>query len=364
MLLSACAHDNSPRYQPPVQLNDGIQTGHLAAVGLDTQSITDLLNNSDNYKEQHSLLVYKDGLLVLEEYFFGNNDVIHFEQGVIRDSSPAHHQWTADKKHYVASVNKALTSTLTGIALEQLNLSVDSKMADLLPQQYREFFDDRHKTQLTIEDVLTMQLGFEWDEWGSDDLVQLWQSTDFTRFVLSRANKGPGAGLGSGVEWRYNSAGPNMLLRGLANQLEQPLRQWADDNFYAKLGITDYDWQSQPGGYPEGSARMLMRPRDMLKVGITYLNQGQWQGEQVIPKAWVKAVSTVQASSETGDYSYLFWLREVAGKRYYSADGDGGQYINIFPDDNMVIVMTQGNYLQWPVYVKQAEAIMGLVLPP
>ena len=102
----------------------------------------------------------------------------------------------------------------------------------------------------------------------------------------------------------------------------------------------------------------------MLKVGITYLNKGKWQGEQVIPAKWVEAVSTVQATSEAGDYSYLFWLRELNGIRYISADGDGGQYINIFPEQNMVIVMTGGSYLEWPVYSKQAVGIMtSLVLP-
>ncbi len=61
-------------------------------------------------------------------------------------------------------------------------------------------------------------------------------------------------------------------------------------NFYSKLGITDYAWESQPDGIPEGGARMDMRPRDMLKVGVTYLNNGVWAGEQVIPTQWVEEV--------------------------------------------------------------------------
>jgi hypothetical protein len=62
----------------------------------------------------HSLLVYKDGLLVLEEYFFGNNDNIQFENNITRDRTPPPVQWDRDKKHYIASVNKALTATETG----------------------------------------------------------------------------------------------------------------------------------------------------------------------------------------------------------------------------------------------------------
>ncbi|MFT4927926.1 MAG: CubicO group peptidase (beta-lactamase class C family) [Phenylobacterium sp.] len=373
LLLSACSVNY---YHPPPQLNDGIQTGELSAVGLDSSQMDVLLDkaNSGQYQQLHSLLIYKDGLLVVEQYFAGNNDVIQFENNVTRDSSAPPIQWSRDKKHYVASVNKALTSTVAGITLDKLNIPVDTKMSALLPPQYQDFFavvnGNENATQLTVKDVLSMQTGFVWDEWAGDSLVKLWQSKNFTAHLLNQPNNGPGK------DFKYNSAGPNMLLRALDHQLKlhhkPSLRSWADQQFYAKLGITDYDWQSQPDGYPEGSARMLMRPRDMLKVGITYLNGGQWQGEQVIPADWVKAVSTVQSSSDAGDYSYLFWLRTLKGKergkeqgkeiRYLSADGDGGQYINIVPSENMVIVMTQGNYFEWPVYSKQAQEIMGLVL--
>ena len=203
-----------------------------------------------------------------------------------------------------------------------------------------------------------MQLGFVWDEWGSNDLALLWQSTDFTDFVLSRNNNGPQSA------WVYNSASPNMLLRGLDNMVPGSIRDWAHTNFYSKLGITDYDWQSQPDGLPEGAARMHMRPRDMLKVGITYLDNGVWDGMQIIPTNWVNEVSTVQVNGFAGDYSYFFWMRQLNGVDYISADGDGGQYINIFPDQNMVIVMTQGNYLGWPLYVNQADDMMGNYILP
>jgi len=89
-----------------------------------------------------------------------------------------------------------------------------------------------------------------------------------------------------------------------------------------------------------------------------------WNGEQVIPAAWVEAVSQVQVVTSSGDYSYFFWLRNLNGVSYLSAEGDGGQFINIFPEQNMVIVMTQGNYLEWPLYVNQADEIMGTYILP
>ncbi len=65
-----------------------------------------------------------------------------------------------------------------------------------------------------------------------------------------------------------------------------------------------------------------------------------------------------QATSPAGDYGYYFWLRQQDGISYYTAEGDGGQYIAVFPTLDMVLVLTQGNYLQWPVYKAQADRII------
>ncbi|MFT7274466.1 MAG: CubicO group peptidase (beta-lactamase class C family) [Cyclobacteriaceae bacterium] len=338
-------------YHRPVQISDGLTTGTLEDVNLDPLFIQGMMNNlySESYKEVHSVLVYKSGKLVLEEYYFGNNDTIQFENGIKVDNTPAPIQWSRTEKHYVASVNKALTSTVIGIALDQHNVAITDRISPYLPQ-YSEYFTDPNKGDLDFEDCLTMTAGFTWDEWSSNDLALLWASDEFGDFLLSRNN------LGAQSEWRYNSALPNLMLKAIDEMVEGNVRDWADQNFYQKLGITDYNWQSQPDGYPEGSARMFIRPRDMLKVGITYLNGGVWNGEQVIPSSWVDAC--FESKVPAGDYSYYFWLRTLDGVTYLSADGDGGNYINIFPEQDMVVVFTQGLYLKWPTYFNQADDMM------
>jgi len=349
----------SYEYSEPVQLNDGINVSTLADVNMDNQQIQngmDLLFR-DGYQEIHSILIFKDNHLVLEEYLFGNNDTIQFEKGIVVDHNPDHIQWSRTEKHYVASVNKALTSTLVGIALDQNAISIDDKIVDYLPD-YAQYFDDPSKATLDFEDCLTMTSGLQWDEWGDDDLALLWKSEDFADFVLKRTSFGPG------FEWRYNSALPNLLIKCIDNMEGGGVREWAHQNFYAKLGIEDYAWQSQPDGYPEGAARMFIRSRDMLKIGITYLNNGMWNGTQIIPESWVNGCFQLKESTSAGDYSYYFWLRSLGDVHYLSADGDGGNYINIFPEQNMVVVVTQGNYLKWPFYVNQVEDLMGNYILP
>lgn len=347
-------------YQKPVQFDDGIDVGTLLEVGLDTAQIQKLMNKmaKPGYRDLHSILIYKAGKLVLEEYYYGNHDTINFEGGVIRDKRPAPIWWSRNEKHYTASVNKALTSTVTGIVLDKYGIETDSYLKDYLPE-YASYFDGNvNKSAVTFHHALNMTLGFQWDEWGSNDLSLLWKSADFADFLLSRNNNGPGS------TWYYNSASPNVILKCLENIVDEPIRKWADINFYSKLGITDYRWQYQPDGYPEGAARMYLRPRDMLKIGITYLDNGKWKGEQVIPETWIEKCLTVQQNTSSGRYSHFFWIRQLNEITYLSADGDGGNYINIFPDQNMVVVITQGNYLQWPLYVNQANDIMGNYIFP
>ncbi len=346
-------------YYPPVQLNDGIATGTLKDANMDRQLVQNLMEKvqGDGYKEIHSVLVYHKDMLVLEEYLFGNNDTIQFENDITVDRSPAPIQWSRKDKHYVASVNKTFTSTLVGMALNQYGHSVEDKISDFLPQ-YSAYFEDPNKAALDFEDCLTMTAGFQWDEWGDTDLARLWKSDDFGDFVLRRSNAG------SGSEWRYNSALPNLMLKALDEMVDGSVREWADANFYQKLGIRDYKWQSQPDGYPEGAARMFIRPRDMLKIGITYLNNGRWNDQQVIPASWVSECFQVKEQTTSGDYSYHFWIRNLADTEYLSADGDGGNYINVFPSLDMVVVITQGLYLKWPLYVTQSDDMMKNFIIP
>jgi CubicO group peptidase (beta-lactamase class C family) len=327
-----------------------------AEKGLNEQLLHQLLLQIQNkakpgYRQIHSLLLYKSGALVVEHYQKGNNDFINFEQGIKLIKGQQDYVWSADKPHYVASVTKAVTATLTGIALKQTGLTVDATLAQLLPQ-HPVITAEPLKAGISLHQLLSMQAGFVWDEWAGDDLVKLWQQRVFVDYLLQKPNSGPGK------NWAYNSALPNLVLELLQHQLKQPLQPWAKQQLFDKLGFSQYRWDAQPNAVPEGAARLWLTPRDMLKLGVLYLQQGQWQGEQLLPSGWVQQMTSRHASSAAGDYGYYFWLRQQDGVSYYTAEGDGGQYIAVFPTLDMVLVLTQGNYLQWPVYKAQADAII------
>ena len=124
------------------------------------------------------------------------------------------------------------------------------------------------------------------------------------------------------------------------------------------LGIENTQWSQFPGGVWDGSGSFFMTPRDMIKFGAAYLNNGLWDGERIIPSNWVEKSSTPYRNnidikipgedSGKNDYGYTWWISEFSHSgdkiKMFRAGGWGGQEIMIFPELEMVVVFTGGNY--------------------
>ncbi len=135
-----------------------------------------------------------------------------------------------------------------------------------------------------------------------------------------------------------------------------PLAEYAAENLFKPLGITDYRWQSFPNA-PQmafASSFLHLRPRDMAKIGQMMLQQGMWNGKQVVSAQWVKesTEASVQVPVDYGagfqntGYGYLWWrgtFTKGNTEAFYSA-GAGGQFIFIMPSIDTVVVMTGSNF--------------------
>ncbi|WP_440905997.1 serine hydrolase domain-containing protein [Catenovulum sp. SX2] len=322
---------------------------------------TNGLNGQQSYQELHALLIYRNEQLLYEQYYKGNQDYINFEQGIKRVKSSRIKQWQYDDLHYIASVNKSLTAIFIGILLEEFSLSADS----LISQHYQ-FSPQQLATcpvlqQLTFAHLLSMQSPWQWDEWQGDDLINLWQQTDFNQYLLSKPCK-------STLSWQYNSAIPNFLLNLFDNKLRQQqqisIQTYLDKEFFQPLKIKNYLWVQQPNGVVEGSARMHMQARDLAKIGQLILNQGKYAGQQIVSANWLKHMTQPQQATEAGDYGYFIWLREYAGEPAWVMEGDGGQYLIILPELAAVVVIFQGNYLDWPLYHAQSKELLSQYVVP
>jgi CubicO group peptidase (beta-lactamase class C family) len=153
-----------------------------------------------------------------------------------------------------------------------------------------------------------------------------------------------------------------MVLLGeiIKNAANMDIEAFSRKYLFDPLGTDSVSWAIRyPNGMIETAGGLEITPRDMLKIGVTFLKNGQWNGQQIISKHWVEKSSTSfsgnrginvpgEASGRLG-YSYSWWTKTYykSGKRVnmYSASGWGGQHIMVLPELNTVVVFTGGNYV-------------------
>ncbi len=348
-------------YQPPENINDGLDVGTLEEVGIDLELIEEAVNdiNRGRYREVHSMLIFKDGKLVLEEYFEGHR----YEW-----DAPNHHgelvTWNRSMIHDIHSVTKSITSACIGIAVDHDFIdSVDQSIFDYLPEH--QHLNTDGKDQITIEHLLTMTPGLQWMEWNApyssrdNPIIEIW-------FQDEEQNKHPftfvleGALIDEpGTSFRY--FGGNQIVLGgiIENATTMDIDEFSEEYLFEPLGIDYFDWWLRyPSGVIEAAGGLKMTSRDMVKIGVTYLNNGVWNGERIISEEWVEKSATPYGDNKGIDvpgtdqrnvgYSYSWWIKTFSDSDeeidMFCAVGWGGQNICVFPDLNAVVVFTGGTY--------------------
>ncbi len=159
-----------------------------------------------------------------------------------------------------------------------------------------------------------------------------------------------------GAKWNYSSALPHLLSAVLTKASGTNTLAFARHALFDPLGAVIGQWDQDPKGYYCGGSEICMTPRDMAKFGYLYLNNGEWNGKQIVPTAWVRA-STQQTNS--AHYGFLWWLDTFEGYPIYFAQGLGGQHIVVVPDLDAVVVTTS-----WlPTHISALTFIKLHVLP-
>jgi CubicO group peptidase (beta-lactamase class C family) len=102
-------------------------------------------------------------------------------------------------------------------------------------------------------------------------------------------------------------------------------------------------WPKDPQGNSIGGWGLMLKPRDMARFGYLYLNGGEWDGEQIIPRQWVED----SISPHTPGYGYQWWLRDVNDVFVFSAVGQGGQHIFCIPEKDLVVVVASKMGSRW-----------------
>jgi CubicO group peptidase (beta-lactamase class C family) len=357
----AAACGPAPALGIPPQTGDGWQTADPASVRLDPRKLDRAAARirDGTYQNVHSLLVVRDGKLVFEEYFRGytwnysgdqyRGDFVDFDR---------------DTRHNLASVTKSFTSALVGIAIDQgLIGGVGDKVFSFFPQ-YTSLQGDG-KDQLTLDHLLTMRSGLEWNESevpyddARNDLIRLFRVQDPIAYILSKplvANPGQ--------DWYYSGGNTNLLGEVIRSSTGQRMDTFAEQYLFAPLGITNYQWDHINAETIHASGNLQLRPRDMAKFGLLYLNGGVWNGQRIVSQEWVEASTRPHAALSGGGYGYQWWLRSYdygsESAPCFFAAGWGGQRIHVFPALDMVVVFTGGNYISED---PAGEIIASFILP-
>ena len=350
LLAGGWACGPAPTSPVPPQTGDGWQTASPAEVGLDAGKLGQAVARirGRTYDNVHSLLIVKEGKLVFEEYFPGyawsyageghRGDLVDFDR---------------DTLHNLASVTKSFTSALVGIAIDQGAIrGADQTVFSFYPE-YAHLKDGR-KDGITLEHLLTMTSGLEWNEMelpysnGRNDLVQLFSMPDPVEYILAKPVVAE-----PGTAWYYSGGNTNVLGEVIRQATGQRMDAFAGQHLFAPLGIVDYEWDFINADMIHASGNLRLRPRDMAKFGYLYLNGGVWNGRQIVSQAWVETSTQAHATPRWADgYGYQWWLRTYhSGPDVvdaFCAAGWGGQEIIVFPDLGMVVVLTGGNYVDEP----------------
>jgi CubicO group peptidase (beta-lactamase class C family) len=354
VLITVSGYQLPPRstayhYTKPIQYNDGLATDELVNVGMDSSRIVELTKRilADSFPNVHSLLIYKDGKLVYENYFAGRDQQHGKRLGYIEHS--------ANQLHDCRSISKSVVSACIGIALQQgLINSIDDPITHYFPEL--QYCSDSVKKTITIRHLLTMSSGLLWNEigtYGSPFNPETQMSMRFrpARYILGRSMAAQ-----PGTVWNYNGGNTQLLAEIITRKTGLPIDQFADSYLFKPMGITQYEWVNLVfKKEPSAASGLRLTSRDMLKFGLLYLNKGRWNGIQLLDSNWVAQSFTSRIERKSlgfgirnGGYGYQFWTYKDSVNaqpvNIVEAKGNGGQSVFVCSAYNLVMVTTAGNY--------------------
>lgn len=354
------------RYAPPPALDDGWTVASAEEAGFDAERLGAMvaeLSSTDPRDRRprliHAVLAAHKGRLVVEEYFYG---------------------YDRETTHDTRSLGKVFAPTLIG-ALQQEGKAIDADVRPIPPllEEAGAELGDPRKATIDLGHLMTFTSGLDCDEngasAGSED--RMWEQEAESNFWLFTARlpllHEPGE------RYAYCSGSINLVGSSIASAGGKPIIELFDELIADPLSFGPYHWNLTPNGTAYLGGGPYMRPRDILKIGVMFAQDGKWNGEQVIDPAWTREATEakIAISPETtgmteeefsntyfgGRQAYEWRIDEVrAGERIYpsyEATGNGGQVLVVVPELDLVVLFMGGNYRQGGVWGRWRNQVVG-----
>lgn len=234
------------------------------------------------------------------------------------------------------STSKSVTSAIFGIAIDKRYIEdVDEPISTYFPQILK--YGSEYKNQITIWNLLTHTTGLDvsdtanWDAWLASD--------NWINYVLDKP-----AVSKPGTVFNYFTGNTHLLSAIISQSTGQTTYDFGKKYLFDKLDMNSVQCTTDSQGISDGGNGFAMDIHDMAKFGQLYLNNGVWEGEQIISSEWIEQSTTLQFDRLSGsaDYGYQWWVRTFGDQNYpaYFAQGHYGQYIFVVPDLELVVAFT------------------------
>jgi CubicO group peptidase (beta-lactamase class C family) len=362
--LAACGPSSPP--EPPVEETTAVswpgkdwEGSTPEQEGLDAQAIAQLDEEFRAGKHGYvdSMLIIRNGRMAFEAYYENDYQTINADR-VRGESGPWnyydvtwHPFYKGSELHTIQSSTKSFMSALVGIAIARGELpGVGATLGELLP--HREIADPK-KAAITLENILTMTPGFEWEEdvsyWDPrNDAVLVESTDDWVGYLLAKPLVKD-----QGTTYKYNSTNTQLMSEMVSTATGRALDEYAEELLFGPIGIENYFWKDSPEGFKDAAGGMYLTPRDFARFALLYEREGEWDGERILPAEWV-ANSAQPHVRDTGPedpdfdvgYGYQWWVYNDGsdgGPPMYGSWGWGGQFALIVPELDLIGVFTGWN---------------------
>lgn len=255
----------------------------------------------------------------------------------------------ANFPHYQMSITKSYTAMAVGRAMQLGYLTMED-----LDRPVVSFLDEIDSSRLvtgaaeiTLAEAMNMHSGVRIDPDKAKRLMQnREQLLGQGQIQAYLANSAPIPA--SPREYKYQASDPSMTMQVVEAAVPGTAREFIETELLAKMGITNFAWQDDVSGLPKSAAGSSMRSRDMLKWGMLVMNDGRWNDQQLLPTEFVKrATDRLHTNTRRTSYGFFWWRHDMeVGDRKFdciSGRGAGGQFILMFPELDLLAVITAHN---------------------
>ncbi len=257
----------------------------------------------------HSMIVMRHGKVVGEFY-------------------PA--PFAAEYQHTQYSSSKTLVSIAAGIAIDENRLRLTDRVAAFFPEYLPDSISV-NLAKMTLEDLLTMQSGIKPD-WAMRS-----KGTEWIRTFLSKDVKNV-----PGEVFAYDSMVTYMISAIVQKATGKTVLEYLKEKLFAPMNITKVNWETSPEGVNTGGWGLHIQSESLAKVGQMWLDNGVWDGKQLVSREWISQMSSKHANGGDYGYGYQVWMCKYPGA--VRADGALGQYVIVVPEKDVVIVLTEASF--------------------